>query len=85
MYVSYFIGFIKIEPFEGDSKGYSVKTMEEEFPISSYPLEQTEFLFYMKEGRFTKFQHSLCSIDLCVHSVIATFHAYESYDMMTHF
>ena len=48
----------KIEPVSGDSKGYSVKTMEEEFPISSYPLEQTEFLFYMKEGRFKNLAHS---------------------------
>ena len=50
--VSYFMGFIKIEPFEGDSKGYSVKTREEEFSISSYPLEQTEFLFQSKQGNF---------------------------------
>ena len=49
-----FIGSWEIEPFEGESNGYSVKTLEEEFPISNYPLEQTEFLYYMKEGMFTK-------------------------------
>ena len=46
------MGFLKSEPFEGDCEGYSVKTMEEEFPISYYPLIQTEFLFYSKEGKF---------------------------------
>ena len=42
----------KIEPTEGDSKGYSVRTPEEDFSISNYPLEQTEFLYKLKEGRF---------------------------------
>ena len=44
---------LDIEPIEGESQGYFVKTLEEEFPISNHPLEQTEFLFYQKEGTFT--------------------------------
>ena len=53
------MGFLKSEPFEGDCEGYSVKTMEEEFPISYYPLIQTEFLFYSKEGKFKKIMQSI--------------------------
>ena len=35
---------------KGESEGYIVKTREEEFPISNYPLEQTEFLYSQKQG-----------------------------------
>ena len=38
-------------PFEGESTGYTVKTLEKDFPISNYPLEQTEFLYDSKQGR----------------------------------
>ena len=39
-----------------------MRTLEEEFPISYYPLLQTEFLFYSKEGKFTKFVQSISSM-----------------------
>ena len=42
--------FFKV-PFEGESTGYTVKTLEKDFPISNYPLEQTEFLYDSKQGR----------------------------------
>ena len=35
---------------KGESEGYTVKSREEEFPISNYPLEQTEFLYSQKQG-----------------------------------
>ena len=35
---------------EGESVGYTVKSMEKDFPISNYPLEQTEFLYDSKQG-----------------------------------
>ena len=38
-------------PFEGESTGYTMKTLEKDFPISNYPLEQTEFLYDSKQGR----------------------------------
>ena len=38
-------------PFVGESVGYTVKSMEKDFPISNYPLEQTEFLYDSKQGR----------------------------------
>ena len=38
-------------PFEGESVGYTVKSMEKDFPISNYPLEQTEFLYDSKQGK----------------------------------
>ena len=34
----------------GETVGYTVKTMGEDFAISSYPLEQTEFLYDSKQG-----------------------------------
>ena len=34
----------------GESNGYTVKSMEQDFAISSYPLEQTEFLYDSKQG-----------------------------------
>ena len=34
----------------GESEGYTVKSREEEFPISNYPLEQTEFFYSQKQG-----------------------------------
>jgi len=37
-------------PFKGESIGYTVKSMEKDFPISNYPLEQTEFLYDSKKG-----------------------------------
>ena len=33
----------------GESVGYTVKSMERDFAISSYPLEQTEFLYDSKQ------------------------------------
>ena len=41
-------------PFEGESTGYTVKTLEKDFPISNYPLEQTEFLYDSKQGMVIK-------------------------------
>ena len=41
-------------PFEGESVGYTVKSMEKDFPISNYPLEQTEFLYDSKQGKGIK-------------------------------
>ena len=41
-------------PSEGESVGYTVKSMEKDFPISNYPLEQTEFLYDSKQGRMMK-------------------------------
>ena len=35
---------------KGESVGYTVKSMEKDFPISNYPLEQTEFLYDSKQG-----------------------------------
>ena len=37
-------------PMKGESVGYTVKSMEKDFPISNYPLEQTEFLYDTKQG-----------------------------------
>ena len=41
-------------PFEGESVGYTVKSMEKDFPISNYPLLQTEFLYDSKQGKVIK-------------------------------
>ena len=38
-------------PIKGESVGYTVKSMDKEFPISNYPLEQTEFLYDSKLGK----------------------------------
>ena len=38
-------------PNKGESDGYTVKTKEEDFPISNYPLEQTEFYYDQKQGK----------------------------------
>ena len=49
-------------PFEGKSVGYTVKALGGDFPISSYPLEQTEFLYnlYEKQGkRKTQYDFSM--------------------------
>ena len=35
---------------KGESEGYTVKSREEEFPISNYPLEQSEFFYSQKQG-----------------------------------
>ena len=35
---------------KGESEGYNVKTKEKDFPISNYPLEQTEFYYEQKQG-----------------------------------
>ena len=34
--------------------GFTVKSMEKDFPISNYPLEQTEFLYDSKQGMMIK-------------------------------
>lgn len=36
---------------KGESEGYTVKSKEENFPISNYPLEQTEFYYAQKQVR----------------------------------
>ena len=50
----------------GESVGYTVKSMEKDFAISSYPLEQTEFLYDSKQGTvdgsFCDVNHSLTRI-----------------------
>ena len=38
-------------PDKGESEGYSVKCKEKDFPISNYPLEQTEFFYAQKQAR----------------------------------
>ena len=53
-----------------------MKTLEEEFPISNYPLEQTEFLFYSKEGRFT-----IMAEQFAIH--LMRFVRYKLYSMTT--
>ena len=35
---------------KGESEGYTVKSREDKFPISNYPLEQTEFFYSQKQG-----------------------------------
>ena len=35
---------------QGESEGYTVKAKEENFTISNYPLEQTEFFYEQKQG-----------------------------------
>ena len=37
-------------PHKGESEGYIVKSKERDFPISNYPLEQTEFYYGQKQG-----------------------------------
>ena len=39
-----------VYPLKGVSEGYIVKTKEKDFPISNYPLEQTEFYYEQKQG-----------------------------------
>ena len=36
---------------KGESEGYTVKCKEQDFPISNYPLEQTEFYYAQKQAR----------------------------------
>ena len=38
-------------PNKGGSEGYIVKCKEKDFPISNYPLEQTEFYYAQKQVR----------------------------------
>ena len=38
------------DPDKGESEGYTVKTKDEDFAISDYPLLQTEFFFDQKQG-----------------------------------
>ena len=40
----------QIHPDEEESEGYTVKCKEKDFPISNYPLEQTEFYYAQKQG-----------------------------------
>ena len=44
------ITFISSHPIIGESDGYKVKSKERDFPISDYPLLQTEFLYGSKTG-----------------------------------
>ena len=41
---------MRFYPDKGGSEGYMVKCKEKEFPISNYPLEQTEFYYAQKQG-----------------------------------
>ena len=43
----------KMYPNKGGSEGYTVKTKEEDFPISNYPLERSEFYYGQKQGMFS--------------------------------
>ena len=36
---------------KGESEGYTIKCKEKDFPISNYPLEQTEFFYAQKQAR----------------------------------
>ena len=36
---------------KGESEGYTVKSKEEDFTISHYPLEQSEFFYEQKQGK----------------------------------
>ena len=47
MYIQYQMRFY---PCKGESDGYIVQCKEKEFPISNYPLEQTEFYYAQKQG-----------------------------------
>lgn len=40
-----------VHPLKGESEGYTVKSKEEDFPISNYPLEQSEFFYAQKQVR----------------------------------
>jgi len=46
-----------IYPYKGESEGYNVKTKEKDFPISNYPLEQTEFYYEQKQGMVNFLSH----------------------------
>ena len=35
---------------KGESEGYTVKSKEEQFPISNYPLEESDFFYSQKQG-----------------------------------
>ena len=56
------IHFISILFSQGESEGYTVKTKEEDFTISNYPLEQTEFLYGQKQGKVSSTQNNLSSL-----------------------
>ena len=43
---------------KGESVGYTVKSMDKEFSISNYPLEQTEFLYDSKQGMFSHVENN---------------------------
>ena len=59
---------------KGESEGYNVRCKEKDFPISNYPLEQTEFFYAQKQARdkladqknkvfdYSMFHHRLGSI-----------------------
>ena len=59
-----------ILPEKAESEGYIVKTKEKDFPISNYPLEQTEFYYGQKQGMsssnkikaYSTMQHTECYI-----------------------
>ena len=52
----------------GESEGYTVKCKEKDFPISNYPLEQTEFYYAQKQGMVSsrekncRFPHVTCDM-----------------------
>ena len=49
VYISSFEYFCS--PLKGESEGYTVISKENSFPISNYPLEQTEFFYAQKQAR----------------------------------
>ena len=36
---------------KGESEGYTVESKDENFTISNYPLEQSEFFYEQKQGK----------------------------------
>ena len=47
---SFYLAKILVTILKAECEGYSVKTKEQNFPISNYPLEQTEFFYEQKQG-----------------------------------
>ena len=68
-------------PCKGESEGYTVKCKEKDFPISNYPLEQTEFFYAQKQARdkledeknrifdYSMFHHRNDTIDFCIYYI----------------
>ena len=50
---------------KGESEGYTVKTKTKDFPISDYPLSQTEFMYDSKTGTAHKILYPKSGISGC--------------------